>query len=140
METWSQDDLTDEDIKWIMQEQKNETCLLCYGKEEAVAAPEISKMSPASGGGEWWIKEGNVISLSELLWGAKERLSAFDIYNIYLCLPVYCYKKTAFPIPVRQGAVCSQCQDAQAPRGWQVGLKQPVVLSLSAASGAVTLQ
>ena len=94
METWSQDDLTDEDIKWIMQEQKNETCLLCYGKEEAVAAPEISKMSPASGGGEWWIKEGNVISLSELLWGAKERLSAFDIYNIYLCLPVYCYKNS----------------------------------------------
>ena len=136
-------DLLDSDMEWIMKEEENETCLLCYGAEAAAAAPgaqEIIKMSPASGGGEWWIKEGNVITLPELLWGAKDKLSAFDIYNIYLCLPAYCYKKTAFPIPVPQGAVCSQCQDAQAPRDWQVGLKQPVVLSLSAASGAVTLQ
>ena len=60
-----------------MAEEENETCLLCYGTEEAAAAPgaqEVSKMSPASGGGEWWIKQGNVITLSELLWWAKKCL------------------------------------------------------------------
>ena len=31
-EQWSQDDLTNEEIDWIMEEEKNETCLLCYGK------------------------------------------------------------------------------------------------------------
>ena len=108
-EQWSQADLTNEEIDWIMEEEKNETCLLCYRKEEAAAFPgaqDISKMSPASGGGEWWIKEGNVITLPELLWGAKNQLSAFDIYNISLCLPVYCYKKSIpSPSPRRRSGI-----------------------------------
>ena len=83
-------------MEWIMKEEENETCLLCYGAEAAAAAPgaqEIIKMSPASGGGEWWIKQGNVLNLAELCWWARGRLSAFEIYKMYICLPIYCQKK-----------------------------------------------
>ena len=93
---WWNNDLSDSDMEWIMKEEENETCLLCYGAEAAAAAPgaqEIIKMSPASGGGEWWIKQGNVLNLAELCWWAKDRLTAYEIYKLYICLPIYCHKK-----------------------------------------------
>ena len=36
---WWNNDLSDSDMEWIMKEEENETCLLCYGAEAAAAAP-----------------------------------------------------------------------------------------------------
>ena len=43
--------------------------------------------------GEWWIKQGNVLNLAELCWWAKDRLTAYEIYKLHICLPIYCHKK-----------------------------------------------
>ena len=81
-----------------MAEEGNETCNLCYCTCTVTEAASggaqgaDSNTSPASGG-EWFIKNGNVLNLAEMCWWARGRLSVFEFYKMYICLPIYCHKK-----------------------------------------------
>ena len=83
LEESTDNDLSDEDIDWIMEEEGNRTTLL---KREPG--------NPASGGpAQWYIKEGNFITLAEMFWKGLHLVSAFDAYKTYQSLPVLIYKR-----------------------------------------------
>ena len=75
-EDWGDFDLVDKDIDWIMEKEGDETAVL--------------RRCPAPGGGwNWQIICGNYITLSELFHFGKNVLSCFDLYNIYIAMPVW---------------------------------------------------
>ena len=73
-------DLSDNEIDWIMTKEENKTKLL-----RKVEGPSNS----ASGGGTWYIKAGNYISLAEFFRFGECKVSCYDLYRAYLSMPVF---------------------------------------------------
>ena len=84
-EDWRDDDLSDEEIDWIMKEEGNATTLL---KRDP---------NPASGGpANWYIREGKFVTLAEIFWKGIHWVSAFDAYKTYESLPVLIHRRGHF--------------------------------------------
>ena len=83
-EGWSDDDLSDKDIAWILEKESNQTALLkwCPGS--------------ASGEGEWHIRVGNIITLAEVFEVGNDRVSCYDLYRTYIGMPVF-FRTRAHP-------------------------------------------
>ena len=57
--------------------------------------------------GQWQIRQGNFITLSEAFWFGKELCSCYDIYRWYLTLPVWIQKRYHSAYEVRGSALPS---------------------------------
>jgi hypothetical protein len=73
--------LTRRDVEWMMQKEKNKTSLM------------KKNPNPASGGESWYIRSGHMLTLAELFHFAMHRLTCFDLYQIYLSLPIFIHKR-----------------------------------------------
>ena len=86
--------LSGNDIRWIMREEDNETRILRW------VPPPAS--GPASGGissrpniNEWdfYIRQGNYITLAELFNYGQYVLSCYHLYLMYINMPIYIHKR-----------------------------------------------
>ena len=87
LEKWYKQDLSPGDINTIMEQCDNETNLL---KWESTGSAEY----PATGGpGQWWINQSKVLSLPELLWWGNQKLTMYELYEMWLRYPIFATKK-----------------------------------------------
>ena len=87
-EQWCDQDLEMADIDWIMRHEGNQTKLMRWERDPASGGDQ----TPASGG-SWFINSGNVIMLAELVWYAYDELTFYDIYRMWLSLPIFAFKR-----------------------------------------------
>ena len=80
MEYWWNEDFTDRDIAWIMEKENNQTSLVKRDLGRAL-------------GGKWLIRDGNVITLAELFLFGMRVLSCYDLYRLYVGLPILIHKR-----------------------------------------------
>ena len=87
-EWWGDYDLRPEDIDWIMQIENNETRLLRWRRDPSDGGPQ----TPASGG-KWFINDGNMMNLPELVWWGHKDLTFFELYRMWLGFPILATKR-----------------------------------------------
>ena len=87
LEGWNNNDLRPEDVDWIMEKEHYETSLLKW-KPDAY----MSGQSPATGG-TWYIKQGNIIVLGELVSWAHDQMTMFHIYQMWISLPIFARRR-----------------------------------------------
>jgi len=78
-EEWANDDLTDEEINWLIIKERHQTTLLLWDEEPGTL--------PASGG-NWFIRAGNCLVLAELFTWAHDNFSCHALYRLWLTLPI----------------------------------------------------
>ena len=88
-EVWNSDDLTPEEIDWIMREEENQTTLLRWERDPASGGAD---QTPASGG-KWFINDGNILTLAELVWWTHTHMSMFEVYDMWLTLPIFACRR-----------------------------------------------
>ena len=71
-----------------MEDEGNETTLLKWTPDP----DEGGDQTPASGG-RWYISEGNVLVLAELICWAHDHMSMYDLYRMWLALPIFAFKR-----------------------------------------------
>ena len=71
-----------------METEGSETTLLRWEKDP----DSVEDQSPASGG-KWWIKQGNFLTLAELSYYAHKTLTMYDIYQMWISLPIFIHKR-----------------------------------------------
>ena len=79
---WRDEDLRPSDVEWIMAKEGNETTYL--------------RFVPAAGGepeGTWYVKQGNIVTLSEMFRFGCEVCTCYDIYRTFVHLPIFVYKR-----------------------------------------------
>ena len=74
---WKDGCLSQRDVRWIMEEEGNETQLIKY--------------CPATGG--YFIRQGNYITLGELFVFGARRCSCWDLYRTYRSLEIFIRRK-----------------------------------------------
>ena len=79
-------ELSDEEIDWIMKEERHETLLLWWRGDRK------DGYTPATGG-EWFIQKGNCITLGELFWKGRRFGSCHTLYGMWLSLPIFVHKR-----------------------------------------------
>ena len=80
-EEWSHEDLTQDEISWIMEVEDNETAVLKWAY-------------PASGGeGRWYIRCGHYVTLSEVFNLGKHFVSCYDLYLTYKSCKIWIHKR-----------------------------------------------
>ena len=82
-ERWADNNLRPEEIEWIMEVEKDETRLLRWRRDPDCDGPQ----SPASGG-KWFINDGNMMNLPELVWWGYKDLTFFELYRMWLSFPI----------------------------------------------------
>lgn len=98
-EDHADDDLTGNELKWIMEEEINETLLLKWSYDDGYKADDADSPFPASGGryagckGCFLIKAGRCITLAELFWNGMEVATCYDLYRLYLSLLPFIHKR-----------------------------------------------
>ena len=87
MEKWQKDDLTPADVNMIIKGCDYSTNLLRWeGTGDA--------QNPATGGGgQWWINQGKVCSLPELLYWAYDKMTLYELYEMWIRYPIFATKK-----------------------------------------------
>ena len=80
-ETWTDDDLDYNDYWWCFRKENYETSLLKWIE------------TPASGGTNLQIRTGNLINLAELLHFGNKICTCYDMYCLYLSLPIFIDRK-----------------------------------------------
>ncbi len=73
--------LSMEDIDWVLREQNNQTLL-------------IRKCEAASGAPWFQIRTGIVVTLAQLYYYGCDLCTAFDIYKLYLDLPIFLHARS----------------------------------------------
>ncbi len=73
--------LSMEDIDWVLREQNNQTLL-------------IRKLEAASGAPWFQIRTGIVVTLAQLYYYGCDLCTAFDIYKLYLDLPIFLHARS----------------------------------------------
>ena len=93
-EAWWHEDLTPDDIDWIMDVEENHTTLLKWELDpwRTMDPAPGGNQTPASGG-RWSIKEGNIMMLAELVWWACDRMTMYELYNMWKVLPIFAFKR-----------------------------------------------
>ena len=78
---WKERHLYWRDVRWLMQEEGNETLLMKY--------------CPATGGrpDSWHIRQGNCITLGELFNHGADKCSCWDLYRTWTNLDIFVHKK-----------------------------------------------
>ena len=76
-EHWYDADLTDYELDWIVKEEKGETSLLKYDDDSK----------------QWYIRQGNMISLAELFYLGRANLACYDLYRLYVTLDIFIFKR-----------------------------------------------
>ena len=66
-----------------MEDEGNQTTLLKWERDPASGGEQ----TPASGG-KWFINDGNICMLAELVWWAHSRMTMYDLYRMWISLPV----------------------------------------------------
>ena len=95
LEAWATEDLEPGDIAWIMEVENNQTTLLRWETDPRALLHPVWRggdQTPASGG-RWFINNGNMLMLAELTWWARCSLTLFDVYRMWLSLPVLAYTR-----------------------------------------------
>ena len=73
--------MTESELWWCIRKEGYQTSVLAWTK------------TPASGGTNWLIRIGSIITLAELLHFGNEVCTCYDMYCLYLTLPIFIYKK-----------------------------------------------
>ena len=74
-----------------METEGNETTLLKWVGEYDPASGGMAQ-TPASGG-TWYIRGGNMMMLAEIVWWACDDLTMYDIYRMWISLPILSYRR-----------------------------------------------
>ena len=87
MEKWCKDDLDHGDVNMIIKDCDYSTNLLRWeGTGDA--------QNPATGGGgQWWINQGKVLSLPELLYWGHDKMTMYELYSMWIRYPIFATKK-----------------------------------------------
>ena len=65
-----------EDINWVLDQRDGQTLL-------------IRRAGAASGAPKFEIRSGKVVSLAEMFYYGSEVCTAYDIYKLYMDLPIF---------------------------------------------------
>ena len=87
-EEWAKEDLSFEEIAWIMEEEENQTTLLKLEYDPASGGNQ----TPTSGG-QWSINAGNMLCLAEMVWWSRLDLSMYEVYRMWLGLPILAHRR-----------------------------------------------
>ena len=80
-EEWCDNDLTDRELRWMLEKEENETHLLQYTPRRSAS------------GGSWYIKTGQFITLAEMFDVGQHLASCCDLYRAYLYMPTFIEKR-----------------------------------------------
>ena len=69
-----------EDINWVLDQRDGQTLL-------------IRRAGAASGAPKFEIRSGKVVSLAEMFYYGSEVCTAYDIYKLYMDLPIFAHKQ-----------------------------------------------
>ena len=84
--------LTDDDIKCILDiEGENETLLLRWRPQQPLAQRRSQQRQLRKG--TWFIRDGNYITLPELLWMGRDVTTCWNLYKYYQQLDTYFREK-----------------------------------------------
>ena len=88
-ERWSAEDVSNEEIEWIMRVEGNSTTLLLWESDPASGgAPDAP-----TAGGHWYIRGGKVITLAEFIYKFCDDLTMFELYRMWLLWPNLAFKR-----------------------------------------------
>ena len=88
-EPWSAEDLSNEEIEWIMRVEENKTTLLLWESDPASGgAPDAP-----TAGGHWYIRGGKVITLAEFIYKFCDDLTMFELYRMWLLWPNLIFRR-----------------------------------------------
>ena len=83
-----------QEITWTTEEEANTTGLLKYVPASGEDPFQPPGADPASAsGGTWMIRGGNYITLAELFRFGCGICSCFDLYRMYVALPIFIHKR-----------------------------------------------
>ena len=69
-----------EDINWVLDQRGGQTLL-------------IRRAGAASGAPKFEIRSGKVVTLAEMFYYGSEVCTAYDIYKLYMDLPIFAHKQ-----------------------------------------------
>ena len=85
--------LTDGEIKWILDQEENETLLLRWTPPPWPRSNQASGWQPRLEEGTWEIRAGNYITLTELFTFGARDVTCFDLYKMYLGMDYYIFRR-----------------------------------------------
>ena len=88
---WKLHDLRPQDVAWVLAKEGNETTYVKFvpAPGGSPAAGENQNLGP----GTFYVKQGHLVTLAEMLRFGSHVCTCFDIYRTFVHLPIFVYKR-----------------------------------------------